>query len=229
MKYKAVIFDLDGTLLNSLEGIGSAMNVLLEQMGFPRHSLDKYRYFVGEGLKELVRRALPKEWFEKFNPECQVEPALDELVVEYRRIYDEIWPQTSPPYSGVSELLKWLSNEGIRRGVLSNKSDDFTKRMVSALLPEFTFDMVLGSRPGIPSKPDPFSALEIAASLRIEPGNIIFLGDTGVDIQTAINAAMPPVGALWGFRDSNELRSNGAKYLIKQPQDLIDIIKGTRV
>lgn len=224
MKYDAVIFDLDGTLLDSLKGIAAAMNELLAKRSYPLHSLDKYKYFVGEGLKELVRRALPPEWYERFRDPEQTEKALDEMVVEYRNRYDEIWPQTSPPYSGIPELLEILSRENIKMGVLSNKADDFTKRMTLQLLPGIPFVTILGARPGVPGKPDPSSALEIAAVMGMKPGEIVFLGDTGVDMQTAVNAGMVPVGALWGFRQADELLANGARQLLKHPLELTGLM-----
>jgi phosphoglycolate phosphatase len=225
MRFRAVIFDLDGTLLDSLRGIAVTMNALLEQMGYPLHPLEKYRYFVGEGLRTMVSRALPEKWQHQFPEPDQKESQLDRLENEYRNLYSEKWPLLTPRYSGVPELLETLSRQELKMAVLSNKPDDLTKRMVLELLPGCDFDMVLGARCGVPLKPDPGAALEIAAALSISPGEMIFLGDSGVDMQTGINAAMYPVGALWGFRDADELLVNGAKLLIKHPLELIKIIE----
>jgi len=226
MNFKAVIFELDGTLLDSLKGITDAINILLTRMQYPVHTLDTYKYFVGDGIKELVRRSLPTDWDEQFNPkdETKIDLALDELVKEFRTIYDETWPQQSPPYAGVLEMLTLLSQSNIDMAVLSNKSDDFTKRMVTALLPNIPFKVVLGTRPGIPRKPHPDSALEIVQIFGVQPQETLFLGDTSVDMQTAQNAGMVPLGALWGFRTAEELLKNGAKALLRQPLDLMDII-----
>ena len=224
MKFRAVIFDLDGTLLDSLHGIAVTMNALLEQMGYPPHPLEKYRYFVGNGLRTMVSRALPGKWRHRFPEPEEKESRLDRLEKEYRNLYSEKWPLLTPPYRGVPELLETLSRQELKMAVLSNKTDVFTKRMVLELLPGCNFDMVLGARCGVPLKPDPGSALEIAAALSISPGEIIFLGDSGVDMQTGINAEMYPVGALWGFRDEDELLANGAKLLIKHPLELMKII-----
>jgi phosphoglycolate phosphatase len=225
MKFRAVIFDLDGTLLDSLGGVAAAMNALLEQMGYPLHPLEKYRYFVGDGLRTMVSRALPGKWHYQFPGPDQKESRLDQLEKEYRNLYSEKWPLLSPPYSGIPELLETLSRQDLKMAVLSNKSDDFTKRMVLELLPGCDFDMVLGARRGVPVKPDPGAALEIAAALSITPGEIIFLGDSGVDMRTGVNAEMYPLGALWGFRDADELLTHGAKQLIKHPLELIKIIR----
>ena len=224
MRFQAVIFDLDGTLLDSLGGIAIAMNALLEQMGYPLHPLEEYRYFVGDGLRTMVSRALPGEWHYQFREPDQKEPVLDQLEKKYRNLYSEKWPQHSPPYSGIPELLETLSRENLKMAVLSNKSDDFTKRMVLELLPDYNFEVVLGARRGVPVKPDPGAALEIAATIGITPGGMIFLGDSGVDMQTGVNAEMYPVGALWGFRDADELLANGAKQLIRHPMELMKII-----
>jgi phosphoglycolate phosphatase len=212
MKYEAVIFDLDGTLLNSLLGIVEAMNTLLRRYGYSTHPPEAYKYFVGEGIRELVVRALPKNKSDDHD--------IDGLVTEYRAIYDTTWPDTSPPYEGIPELLDSLSRNNIKMGILSNKSDDFTKRMTAALLPGWKFEAVFGKRPGIPRKPDPAAALEIADIMGIPPKKIVFMGDSGVDMQTAVRAGMLPVGVLWGFRGKEELLANGAKKTIPHPAAL---------
>ncbi len=225
MRFKAVIFDLDGTLLDSLAGIADAMNKLLERMGYPLHPVDEYRYLVGEGIQVLVGKALPGKWHREFHREEDKEAALALLIKEYRGLYEETWRRQSPPYRGIPELLETLGKKHIKMSVLSNKSDDFTKRMVSELLPARHFEAVLGSRPGVPQKPDPFSSLEIARIMAANPRDIVFLGDSGVDMQTAVNAGMYPVGVVWGFRDEKELLDNGAKSLIKHPLELADIVQ----
>jgi phosphoglycolate phosphatase len=225
MSFKGIIFDLDGTLLDSLTGIAAAMDRLLKRLGYPTHSLESYKYFVGEGIGELIRRALPEARQREFQTEKESAAALEPLVVEYRRIYDETWPRTSPPYPDIPRLLEDLAKKGIKMGVLSNKSEEFTRRMVVELLPQCYFDAVFGARPGVPLKPHPAVPLEIARIMGTNPENMLFVGDSGVDMRTAVNADMYPVGALWGFRDARELLENGAKRLIKQPLDLIKIIR----
>lgn len=215
MRFEAVIFDLDGTLLNSLEGIGDAMNILLQRLGYPTHPLETYKYLVGEGIIQLVKRALPEDKGNLHDP--------GQLVIDYRAIYDTTWPQRSPPYEGIPELLDALSGKNIKAAVLSNKSDDFTKRMVSKLLPHWTFEVVKGVRPGGPRKPDPAAALQIAEITGIAPGKTVFMGDSDVDMQTAVNADMYPVGVQWGFREAGELIANGAKKLIEHPLGLLEI------
>ncbi len=227
MTFKAVIFDLDGTLLDSLKGIGDAMNLLLDSMAYPTHPIDTYRYFVGDGIKELVQRALPGIWHDRFPPhqEKKKESETDRLIKEYRRIYRDVWPRETVPYPGIPSLLRQLTGERVKMGILSNKSDDFTKRMAAMLLADFSFEAVLGTRPGIPRKPAPDSALEISGVMKVKPGETLFVGDSDIDMQTAVNSGMHPVGVLWGFRDAGELRANGAKKLISHPADLAKMIK----
>ena len=217
MTYEAVIFDLDGTLLNSLKGIADAMNALLLRLGYPTHPEEAYKYFVGEGIRELVIRALPED---KVNTHD-----IDGLIKDYRELYETTWPEKSPPYAGIPELLDTLSQNNIKMGILSNKSDDFTKRMTTALLPGKTFAAVMGKRPGIPAKPDPTAALEIANIMGIAARKIIFMGDSGVDMKTAVRAGMLPMGVLWGFREKHELINSGAKQLLNRPEELgIDLL-----
>lgn len=216
MTFEAVIFDLDGTLLNSLVGIADAMNILLRRLGYPTHPVTAYKQFVTEGIIELVKRAVPAE---KQNAHDS-----NELAENYRSIYDTTWPAGSPPYEGIPELLDSLSSMNKKLSVLSNKSDDFTRRMVPVLLPRWEFEVVRGVLPGGTRKPDPFSALEIAGITGIAPGKTVFVGDSGVDMQTAVNAGMVGVGVLWGFREAAEMLENGAQKLIKHPMELLDVL-----
>lgn len=215
MTFEAIIFDLDGTLLNSIVGIADAMNILLRRLGYPTHSEETYKQLVGEGIVELVTRAIPEEKREAHDT--------DELVAGYRSIYADTWPDSSPPYGGIPELLDALTSMNKRLSVLSNKSDDFTRRMVSALLPRWEFEVVRGVLPGGTRKPDPSSALEIAGITGIAPGETVFVGDSGVDMRTAANAGMYGVGVLWGFRGAEEILENGAQRLIKHPAELLDL------
>lgn len=218
MPIKTVIFDLDGTLLDSLKGIGDAMNRLLENRGFPVHPLEDYRYLVGDGMRELVLRALP--------PQVKLEKAgLLEVEKEYREIYDQLWPLETIPYDGIPETLDRLSRDNIKLAVLSNKTDYCTRQMVEELLGDWDFPVVFGKREGVPKKPDPAAALEIAGKLDTPPGQVVFVGDTSVDMQTAVNAGMYPIGVLWGFREAKELKESGAKVLIRQPLELPELIR----
>lgn len=213
MDYAAVMFDLDGTLLDTLDDIGEAANRVLIQRGFAPHPPDCYRYFVGEGVRVLFERSLP--------PEACCDELLAACAEDFRQAYAECWNVRTRPYDGIEDLLSALVARGVRLAVLSNKPDAFTKSCVQEYLARFPFESVLGQRDGTPRKPDPAAALEIAAAMDLAPDRFLYLGDTAVDMQTALAAGMFPVGALWGFRPLSELQSGGARAVIERPDGLL--------
>jgi phosphoglycolate phosphatase len=216
MKCQAVIFDLDGTLLDTIEDLADSMNRVLADFGFPAHTLDAYKTFVGEGAEVMIRRALPED---------QLRPGLLEQCLESLRVeYGRRWENKTRPYPGIPELLDHLNDLGLKMAVLSNKMDHFTRLMVARLLPRWRFEPVLGARPAVPRKPDPAGALEIAETLKISPDHFFYLGDTGIDMMTASAAGMVPVGVLWGFRPADELQAQGARWLIEKPMELISLL-----
>ena len=216
MTFKAVIFDLDGTLLDTLFDLGSSMNNVLEKNGFPLHSIEKYRYMIGKGVEYLVTAALP--------PCSRDETTIKNMIPEYRDEYNRNWKNRTRPYKGIVELVDKLHSLYIRLAILSNKPHDSTEIAVRELLPFEKFDIVLGHRPGRPPKPDPEGAIEIAEHFQIPPESFLYLGDTDVDMKTAVAAGMYPVGVLWGFRKAEELTENGAKVLISKPGELMDLV-----
>jgi phosphoglycolate phosphatase len=216
VKFKAVLFDLDGTLLDTLQDLADSMNTVLERFGFPSHPLEDYKYFVGEGMASLVRRTLPES---RRNQEETVATCLASM----KEIYGGRWMGQTRPYPGIPELLDQLSARKIMLSVLSNKPNDFTRMMVKNLLPFWHFEYVFGERPNIPRKPDPFAALEICELSRISPEAFVYLGDTATDMITAKSAGMYAVGVTWGFRPAEELTENGANTLISKPTDLLDL------
>lgn len=215
-KYKAIIFDLDGTLIDSLEDIADSMNIVLNKNGYPPHSYDDYRYLVGSGARKLVSSALPEERREDGH--------VDECHNLFKEIYNKNWDVKTRPYPGITEMLGGIAKLGIKTSVLSNKPDDFTKRCVKKFLPDILFEIVLGMRDNIPPKPDPAAALEIAAELEISPEKFLYIGDTAIDMKTANSAGMSAVGVLWGFRSREELIANGAKALAANPMEILDLI-----
>jgi phosphoglycolate phosphatase len=216
VKFKAVIFDLDGTLLNTLEDLADSMNCVLERNRLPIHNLAAYKYFVGDGIDMLVRRALPFE--------VAGDNELRRFVQEMKSEYAGRWLMKTRPYPGIPEMLAAFAEAGFAMAVLSNKPDDASKQIVQALLPGITFSIVLGATPERPKKPDPSAALEIASRLDIPPQDFLFVGDTSIDMQTACAAGMFAVGALWGFRPAEELIASGAKILAVEAQNLIPLI-----
>lgn len=217
MNFRAVIFDLDGTLLDTLFDLGSSMNNVLERNGFPLHTLEKYKYMIGNGVEYLVTSALPTGSSDK--------TTIRKMTAEYRNEYNKNWKNRTRPYSGIVELIDELYSAEIKLAILSNKPHDFTEKCVKEFLPFEKFEIVLGHRQDIVPKPDPGGAVEISKKLMISPDRFFYLGDTDVDMKTAIAAGMCPVGVLWGFRTGEELTENGAKILINEPLDLLKIIR----
>lgn len=211
MTYKAVIFDLDGTLVNSLEDIADATNKALKIYDYPTHSYEAYQDFIGNGIKSVVIKALP----ETHRDNQQINRSFYSMM----EIYKHHFIDKTKPYAGIIELLDSLKSQGLKLGVLSNKEDKFTKRVVKRLLPNY-FDSVDGLSVEAHKKPNPIKALEISKNLGLKPEEVIFVGDTGIDMQTATNADMLAVGVTWGFRNKAELLANGANLVIDHPLEL---------
>ena len=216
---KAVIFDLDGTLLDTIEDITAASNSVYGPRGLGAFTADEMKTLVGDGAEELIRRVFA--WRGKPDPD---DAAVAAILDDYRRAYQVCWHEHSRPYDGVPALLDELARRGTKTAVLSNKSDIFTARQITTLLAGHRFAVVRGARPGVPLKPDPAPALAIASALGVAPAACAFVGDTNVDMATARAAGMLAVGALWGFRTADELRRHGADALIAAPADLLDLL-----
>jgi phosphoglycolate phosphatase len=212
MKFKGVIFDLDGTLVNSLEDIADAMNSVLKSCNYPIHSYEAYKKFIGSGIKSLVSKALPKN----VTNEKLVDTCFNSMI----EIYGANCTQKTKPYNGIIVLLNQLILRNIKLGVLSNKTDEFTKKIVASIFPNY-FEYVVGLSDKTPKKPNPFGVLEISKNLGIKPEELIFVGDTEIDMLTANNAKMYAVGVSWGFRSKEKLISAGAKTIISNPLDLL--------
>lgn len=216
MRYQAVLFDLDGTLLDTLEDLATAANRVLAAKSLPLHPTDAFRTFVGDGLATLVERILPENQ--------RSTETVTEMVAAFSQEYARNWHERSAPYPGIATLLDQLTVLELRLSILSNKPDAFTRLCVQQLLPDWHFDPLLGQRQGVPKKPDPAAAFEIARLLGLQPAEILYVGDSGVDMHTALAAGMDAVGVLWGFRSADELRQAGAHYLIARPEDLLPIL-----
>lgn len=215
MRYQGIVFDLDGTLLDTLEDLANSMNSVLQLHNFPQHPLESYKYFVGDGVENLVRRAVPED--------KRDETLLSEYVAAMREEYGRRWMEKTHPYPGIPELLDRLSARGIKMAIFSNKQDEFTQVTVNRFLSKWRFEVVVGARPSVPKKPDPTIPLKISRTIGIPVSALLYAGDTNTDMQTANAAGMFAVGVLWGFRQADELLKNGAKVLIKEPSEILDL------
>ncbi len=212
---RGVLFDLDGTLLDTLEDIGRSANEALEVLGFPPHPIEAYRQFIGDGITMLFRRALP---------DGVDGAAIDQCVGGFRETYGRGWNVATRPYPGVPELLDGLAARSLSMAVLSNKPHEFTVQCVNEFLPRWTFRVVLGDREGFPRKPDPGEAMRIAAQFDLAPRQMAYLGDSAIDMATARRAGMFAVGAAWGFRSVDELQASGARRIVAHPLDLLKLL-----
>jgi phosphoglycolate phosphatase len=218
IEFHAILFDLDGTLLDSLADIAGAANAALRRLGLATHPIDQYRRFVGDGAGCLAQRVLG-------------EAGRDEKILERCRQaiaeeYQTCWADHTRPYPGVPELLAELKARGVPMAVLSNKPHEATMMVVESFFPSNPFRVVRGARPGVPIKPDPTAALQIAADLHVEPQRFIYLGDTDTDMKTAVAAGMFAAGAIWGFRTAEELSATGARTLLETPAEIVPLLDG---
>ncbi len=206
-----LIFDLDGTLVDSLPGIAASLNRTLTSHGLPGHSHAAVRSFIGNGVQTLIRRAV----------HAGAEPELlESLLRYYKSDYELGWPEGTRAYPGVHEMLETLADRGCRLTVLSNKTHGFTVEMTRAMFPEIPFAMVLGQRDGIPHKPDPAGALQIATAFGVAPADCVIIGDSTMDIETANNAGMESIAVSWGYHDVDRLLESGAGRIITRPDEL---------
>ncbi len=215
MPYHAAIFDLDGTLLDSIRDIAESMNQTLERLGYPGHSPDQYKIFIGDGIAQLAQRALPENARSDADVAC--------FLASYRIAYDETWNIHSQPYPGIPEMLAELATRNIPMAVLSNKPDAITRKCVDYFFPDVPFRFVAGQRDTVPRKPDPAGAWEAARHMNMETAACVFVGDTSTDMKTATAAGMFPAGVLWGFRPEAELVENGAKLVAMVPRALLGL------
>lgn len=212
---KAVLFDLDGTLADTLEDLAGSGNYTLESLGYPVHKVSAYKYFVGNGIPKLIERILP----EAERNESAVNKALNIFMEHYRLHYVD----KTKPYEGTVSLINKLSDLGIKTAVVTNKAHEMAERVTEKLFGD-SFCAVVGKQESYPAKPDPELTLKTISDLGVKPSECLFVGDSGVDMLTAVNSGCIAVGVLWGFRDEDELRSNGAQYTVSHPDEIISII-----
>lgn len=213
---KAILFDLDGTLVDTVEDIAAAVNAALAAFGFPPRGTDEMYRMVGNGMRNLVGKAVP--------PHVGDQALIDECAKKATEAYAEKPAVFTKPYPGVAELLGSLRERGLPSSIISNKPDALTTMVVDAVLPGWPFRVVQGEKAGVPRKPDPASSLAIAAAMGARPEETLYLGDSDVDMQTANAAGFLAVGAAWGFRGREELIASGASKVIDHPRELLELL-----
>ena len=213
---KLVIFDLDGTLTNSIEDLGQAANYALSKNGFPTHSLASYPFFVGNGVRNLIRKALPEE--------NRNDTTIDSLLKDFKEYYDDHNVDSTKPYDGIMELLKQLQEQGVKLAVASNKYQKATEKIVSQLFPDIKFVSVQGQQDGVNVKPDPSIVFNILGVALVPKAEVLYVGDSGVDMETARRACVDSVGVTWGFRSEKELNEYHADRIVHRASDIFDIV-----
>ena len=215
MKAKLVIFDLDGTLLDSIYDLAASTNHALQLHGYPQHERATYRYFVGNGVRKLIERALPEDARQADN--------INHLLQDFLAYYQTHKTVYTRPYQGIPETLAQLHAAGIQLAVASNKYHQGTLELIHHYFGEKLFSIVLGQREGIPVKPDPAIVHDILTQTALPANRTLYVGDSGVDMQTAINSRLTSIGVTWGFRPRTELEANSADYIINSPSELLPI------
>jgi phosphoglycolate phosphatase len=210
-----LIFDLDGTLVDSLPGIAASLNRTLTAHGLPGHSHAAIGSFVGNGLRTLVQRAAGAS---------ADAASIDSLVALFKKDYELSWSEGTRAYPGIHYMLEWLRKDGFQMAVLSNKIHDFTLTMTRSVFPNIHFVAILGQRDGFPHKPDPAGALQIANAFGTAPANCVMIGDSMVDLQTAANAGMQAIAVAWGYSNRARLLAAGATRVIENPSDLAALL-----
>ncbi len=213
--FKVAIFDLDGTLLNTLDDLANACNYALNKFSFPIHEVEKYKTFIGNGIYKLVERALPDSKRDK--------ETVEKVLEVFSEYYNEHMMDMTKPYNGIINLLDELRMKGIKLGVVSNKKHEFTIEIVNKYFAD-RFNMVFGHRENYKEKPDPSSVLEIIEVFGVSKSDCIYIGDSNVDIMTAKNSGVQCIGVSWGFRNKEELAKEGADYLADNTIELRNII-----
>ena len=212
MKYNTYIFDLDGTLLDTLQDLANAVNHAMREMKYPERTVDEVRRFIGNGIRMLIKRASPQGISDK---------DYEKTLAIFTAYYLEHIADFTKPYDGISEVIKTLKSKGCKVAVVSNKADEAAKKVVKDYFGD-VFDMVVGKMDRFPSKPEPDSVLYVIETLGADKDKCIYSGDSEVDVQTAHNAGLPCVGVTWGNRDVSELIAAGAEYIAEKPNEILE-------
>lgn len=213
---KLVIFDLDGTLLNTIEDLGNAANYALSQNGYPTHSLASYPFFVGNGVRNLIRKALPDD--------MRTDSIIESLLKDFKEYYNEHNTDCTKPYDGIEELLRNLQDNGVKIAIASNKYQQATEKIIAHYFGDIDFVAVYGQREGVNVKPDPSVVFSILSDAKVPKSEVLYVGDSGVDMETARRACVDSVGVTWGFRSEKELNEYHADMIVNKASDIFDIV-----
>ena len=213
---KLVIFDLDGTLLNTIEDLGNAANYALSLNGYPTHSLASYPFFVGNGVRNLIRKALPDD--------MRTDSIIESLLKDFKEYYNEHNTDCTKPYDGIEELLRNLQDNGVKIAVASNKYQQATEKIIAHYFGDIDFVAVYGQREGVNVKPDPSVEFSILSDAKVPKSEVLYVGDSGVDMETARRACVDSVGVTWGFRSEKELNEYHADMIVNKASDIFDIV-----
>ena len=214
--YKTVVFDLDGTLLNTIDDLADAGNRVCAARGWPQHTVEEYKYFVGNGIPKLVERFSP--------PEARTPAILADTLAAFQADYGAHLRDKTAPYPGIPALLARLKAAGVQLAVFSNKADPLARQVVADYFDAALFDAVRGALPGVPTKPAPQGTLALMQAIGADPAATLYVGDSNVDVDTAHNAGLPCCGVLWGFRTRQELTDAGAEHLAANAEELWNVI-----
>lgn len=218
MKYEAVIFDMDGTLLDTIDDIADSANQILKDEGYPEHPVSSYCQFVGNGARKLMERALPHEHSSNGR-------LIDRLLEKFRDVYKARQFNKTDLYDGIANMLEELKGRGIPMAILSNKPHSFVVEIAKHYFDESLFVSIAGQKENMEAKPAPEGAVLAARALNVPESGCLFVGDSSVDMQTAVNAGMTAVGVSWGFRSVEELKAHGADHIIDSPGQLLSLVK----
>ena len=214
--YKTVVFDLDGTLLNTIDDLADAGNRVCAARGWPQHTVEEYKYFVGNGIPKLVERFSP--------PQARTPAVLADTLAAFQADYGAHLRDKTAPYPGIPALLARLKAAGVQLAVFSNKADPLARQVVADYFDAALFDAVRGALPGVPTKPAPQGTLALMQAIGADPAATLYVGDSNVDVDPAHNAGLPCCGVLWGFRTRQELTDAGAEHLAADAEELWNVI-----
>ncbi|EAR08836.1 HAD family hydrolase [Reinekea blandensis] len=216
MTIKACVFDMDGTLLNTLDDLATSANTVLRQHGFDPHPVEAYRTFVGSGVRNLIIRALPEN--------ARNEATIDACLAAFKIHYDTHWADQTHLYEGLTDTLDQLTKQGLKLAILTNKPQPFADLCVDKFLGRWTWNIVQGQQDGLPIKPDAAVSQKVTDALEVSPAEVLYFGDSDVDMFTARNAGYRAIGVSWGFRSIDELNQAGAEQIIHQPHELLNLL-----